>query len=47
MNNPGDRALQREWRAWAPRGMEVAGQAGLETVSKETAALFSYCVGTL
>lgn len=47
MNVPGDRGLQREQRAWAPWGTELAGQAALETVSKETAAVFSYCAGTL
>lgn len=46
-NIPGDRGLQREWRAWAPRGTELAGQGGLETVSEETAAVFSYRAGTL
>lgn len=46
-NIPGDCGLQNEWRAWAPEGRELAGQAGLETVSKETAAVFSCCAGTL
>lgn len=46
-NIPGDCGLQRERRAWAPRGTELAGQAGLETVSEETAVVFSYRAGTL
>lgn len=47
MNIASDHYLQRDWRAWAPLGKELAGQAGLETVSKETAAEFSFCGRTL